>query len=128
MRCCNSSDSLSREVKIALYAILRDLWAPKRIFFAFCVHSRNSSAPCRNSYEVLLKSNGKGDKILTKEENPPVKGWDGENPAAGKRDMAASAMDAFILLEIAGSERISGVRQRGEEYCRRLEKVGKNAK
>ena len=51
---CNSSDSPSREVKIALCAILRDLRAPKRILFAFCVHSRNSSAPCLNCYKVIL--------------------------------------------------------------------------
>ena len=53
LHCChqrNSSDSPSREVKIALCAILRDLRAPKRILFAFCVHSRNSSAPCLNCY------------------------------------------------------------------------------
>ena len=42
----------SREVKIALYAILRDLRAPKRILFTFCVHSRNSSAPCLNCYNM----------------------------------------------------------------------------
>ena len=52
----NSSDSPSREVKIALCAILRDLRAPKRILFAFCVHSRDSSAPCLNSYGICISA------------------------------------------------------------------------
>ena len=89
--CCNSSDSPSREVKIAPYAIcalcnlrpmqfalcaiLRDLRAPKRILFAFCVHSRNSSAPCLNCYKMLcfesfhLYSPGSGATVNGKMKN-----------------------------------------------------------
>jgi hypothetical protein len=36
--------------KLRSYAILRDMRAPKRILPAFCVHSRNGSAPCLNCY------------------------------------------------------------------------------
>ena len=32
-----------------------DMRAPKRILFAFCVHSRNGSVSCLNCYELLHK-------------------------------------------------------------------------
>ena len=44
----DSSDSPPAKSKSRLYAILRDVWAPKRILSAFCVHSCNGSVPCLN--------------------------------------------------------------------------------